>query len=90
MSEISGGGVSGLGIGSSINRTVVPGSASSYSGSVDKTGRLNGAAAAATAGAGGVAAGVAAGRSMLSHVRDENQSTEQLIMPNSRVTVLWP
>jgi hypothetical protein len=86
MSEISGGGVSGLGIGSSINRTVVPGSASSYSGSVDKTGRLNGAAAAATAGAGGVAAG----RSMLSHVRDENQSTEQLIMPNSRVTVLWP
>lgn len=86
MSEISGGGVSGLGIGSSINRTVVPGSASSYSGSVDKTGRLNGAAAAATAGVGGVAAG----RSMLSHVRDENQSTEQLIMPNSRVTVLWP
>ncbi len=88
MSEISGGGISGLGIGGapSTNRTIVPGSGSSYSSGIDKLGKLGAAGGTAAAGVGGIAAG----RSLLSHVRDENQSTEQLIMPNTRVTVLWP
>ena len=29
-------------------------------------------------------------RALLSSVRDENQSGEHLILPNSTVTVLWP
>lgn len=66
----------------SSGRTMVPGGGSSYGGSADKLGKF-GAAAGAVGAAG-------AGRVLLNHVRDENQSTEQLITPNSRVTVLWP
>lgn len=37
-----------------------------------------------------LATGAAPQRALLSSVRDENQSGEHLILPNSTVTVLWP
>jgi hypothetical protein len=68
---------SGLASTSGMDVTIVHGSSRSHKGSVGKLGQIG-------------AGEAVAGRALLGHGKDKNQSTETLISPTSTVTVMWP
>jgi hypothetical protein len=76
------------GTGAMSSRTMF-GGASTLS-AADKAGAMGLAAPIALGQAVGIGAPPDKQRALLSSVRDENQSGEHLILPNSTVTVLWP
>lgn len=81
--------------GGASSRTMIQSGASSFgASSQEKLGRgFAGKAAPVALGAPLIVPGMMGpsdGRTLLNSVRDENQSGEHLILPNSMVTVLWP
>lgn len=100
MSQLSRAGT-GIGIhaGAASSRTMLPSGSSSYGGSTDKLAKSPPYGKAAPVmlappvmvpGLMGNGTSSGDGRTLLNSVRDENQSGEHLILPNSMVTVLWP